>query len=163
MPDQPEVQRLSRAAYERLKAELEDLQTTGRARIAERLQRARELGDLSENAEYHETKDQQGLMEARIAKIESILRHAEVVDAPVVSDTAVPGTIVTIRSDTGEEERYLLAQSKEERGEGVYTVTEGSPLGQALSGKRVGDEVSWQGPNGTTYLAELIKLESWEG
>src|SRR5687768_18347670 len=96
-------QKLSRAAFERLKAELEDLQTNGRKKMAERLQRARELGDLSENAEYHETKNQQGMMEARIRKLEHILTSAVIVAAPVVSDEAVAGTIVGLRDVTGDE------------------------------------------------------------
>src|SRR5687768_18161579 len=109
-------QKLSRAAFERLKAELEDLQTTGRKNMADRLQRARELGDLSENAEYHETKNQQGMMESRIRKVEHILRTAVIVSAPVVLDEAVAGSIVSLRSlDDGDTETYLLAASKEER------------------------------------------------
>jgi transcription elongation factor GreA len=163
MADIQETQKLSRAAHDRLQAELDELTGPGRKQIAERLQRARELGDLSENAEYHETKDKQGMMEARIAKIESILRKAEIVEGPVMSDTAVPGMIVTIRMSAGDEERYLLAETKEEHADDVYTVTLASPLGQALNGKRVGEFAEWKGSNEAAFRAELIKLEPWQG
>src|SRR5688572_17589555 len=107
---------LTQAAYDRLAAELEELQTSGRKLMAERLQRARELGDLSENAEYHETKTQLGMMGSRIRKVEHILRTAVIVSAPVVMDEAVAGSIVSLRSlDAGDTETYLLAASKEER------------------------------------------------
>jgi transcription elongation factor GreA len=163
MASSNETQQLSRAAYDRLKAELDTLQDEGRKSIAERLQRARELGDLSENAEYHATKEEQGMMEARIRKIEHMLRIAEIVDGPIETDSAVAGTLVTLRSvDDGEEEMYLLAASSEERAEGVRTVTVVSPLGQAVSGARVGDTVTYHAPGGT-FTYEVAKLEPWNG
>ncbi|HJT38089.1 MAG TPA: transcription elongation factor GreA, partial [Actinomycetota bacterium] len=104
--------RLTQAAYDRLQAELDELETDGRKLIAERLQRARELGDLSENAEYHETKNQQGMMEARIRKLQHMLKNAQIVAAPSASDRAEAGTIVTLKPlDGGDNERYLLAAS----------------------------------------------------
>lgn len=163
MSDLPaEGQKLTQAAHDRLKAELDDLQTNGRKLMAERLQRARELGDLSENAEYHETKNQQGLMEARIRKLEHILRNAVIVAAPVEAEAAEAGTIVTLRPlDGGEPERYLLAASAEERAPEVRTVTIGSPLGQAVAGKRIGDKVEYVAPGGT-FAYELVELAPWE-
>ena len=105
--------RLTQAAFDRLQTEVDELRTSGRKQMAQRLQRARELGDLSENAEYHETKNQQGMMEARIRKIEHILKNAQIVDTPMASDHAEAGTIVTLKPlDGGEDERYLLAASK---------------------------------------------------
>src|SRR5436853_6827771 len=88
---------LTQTAFDRLQTELDELKTDGRKQIAERLQRARELGDLSENAEYHETKNQQGMMEARIRKLEHILKNAQIVVTPMVSDHAEAGTIVTLK------------------------------------------------------------------
>ena len=156
-----EGQKLSRAAYDRLKDELDELQTNGRKKMAERLQRARELGDLSENAEYHETKNQQGLMEARIRKLEHLLRSAEIVEAPVSADSAVAGTIVSLREvGTDDVDRYLLANSSEERAPDVRTVTVASPLGQALVGKKVGDKVEYNAPGGT-FSYEVVELAPW--
>lgn len=154
---------LSRAAYDRLKAELETLQGDGRKQIAERLQRARELGDLSENAEYHATKEEQGMMEARIRTIEHMLRDAQIVDAPLDTGRAVAGMLVTLKSlDDGGQETYLLAASSEERARGVRTVTVVSPLGQAVSGAQVGDTVTYHAPGGT-FTYEVAKLEPWDG
>ena len=154
---------LTKAAYDRLAAELDDLQTNGRKQMAERLQRARELGDLSENAEYHETKNQQGMMEARIRKLEHILRTAQIVTAPVVSDEAVAGSIVTLLSLDGTDERetYLLAASKEERHPDFRTLTIGSPLGVAIAGKKVGDKVEYTAPGGTFHY-EIVTLAPWD-
>jgi transcription elongation factor GreA len=161
--DQPAQQELSKAAYDRLAAELEELQTDGRKEIAERLQRARELGDLSENAEYHETKNQQGLMEARIRTLEHIIRNAVIVDTPQSADVATAGTFVTLRPvDGGEEEKYLLAATKEERSSIAYTMTTSSPLGKALAGKAVGEKISYD-VNGRSFSYELVKIEPWDG
>jgi transcription elongation factor GreA len=155
--------RLTQAAFDRLQAELDDLRTGGRKQMAERLQRARELGDLSENAEYHETKNQQGMMEARIRKLEHILKNAQIVDTPMTSDRAEAGTIVTLKPlDGGEDERYLLAASSEERARDVRTVTVASPLGQALSGKLAGDKVEYVAPGGT-FSYEVANIEPWDG
>jgi transcription elongation factor GreA len=164
MPDDSNAtQQLTQAAHDRLKAELDELQTSGRKQMAERLQRARELGDLSENAEYHETKNQQGMMEARIRKIEHLLKNAVIVESPATSDKAVAGTIVTLKPDDGgEPERYLLAASAEERAKSVRTVTIASPLGQALSGKAVGEKVKYVAPGGT-FTYKLVELEPWDG
>ena len=155
--------RLTQAAYDRLRTELDELETDGRKLIAERLQRARELGDLSENAEYHETKNQQGMMEARIRKLQHMLKNAQIVDTPAASDRAEAGTIVTLKPlDGGDNERYLLAASSEERASGVRTVTVVSPLGQALNGKNVGDRVEYVAPGGT-FSYELAAIEPWDG
>jgi len=158
------TQVLSRAAFERLRDELEELQIDGRKAVAERLQRARELGDLSENAEYHATKDEQAIMEARIRKIEHLLKHAQIVEGPVQADTAIAGTVVSLRpvEPEGDIETYLLAASSEERAKTVRTVTVNSPLGKAIGKKHVGDVVKYQAPGGT-FTYEVVKIEPWDG
>lgn len=163
MTDEIPPSQLTQAAYDRLKTELDELQSTGRKEIAERLQRARELGDLSENAEYHETKNQQGMMEARIRKIEATLRDAIIVEAPTSASSAQAGTFVTLRPlDGSEEETYLLASSKEERSSAARTVTTVSPLGQVLVGRVTGDTVDYQAPGGK-FSYEILKIEPWDG
>ena len=153
---------LTQAAHDRLAAELEDLQTDGRKLIAERLLRARELGDLSENAEYHETKNQQGMMESRIRKLEHILRTSSIVAAPQAIDSAIAGSIVSLRSlDDRETETYLLAASKEETHKTHRTLTIGSPLGVAIAGKKVGDKVEYNAPGGTFHY-EIVALATWD-
>ena len=164
MTDTPK--QLTKAAFDRLQAELDELTTKGRKEMAEKLQRARELGDLKENAEYHETKNQQGLMEARIRTIQSMLREAEIIEAPAETDAAVAGTIVTIKdAESGDEDRYLLATTREEKSGDpeVRTVTTESPLGEALVGKKVGEIVSYQTPNGRELKYELTAVAPFQG
>ena len=138
-------------AYSRLKGELDELKTTGRTRMAERLLAARELGDISENAEYDSAKDEQGLMEARIRKLEQMLRDPEIIETPASADAVIAGMVVTVRpldDDHPEDEIYLLADSAEERAQGVRTITTTSPLGSALLGSKIGDEVAYEAPGG---------------
>jgi transcription elongation factor GreA len=151
---------LTKDAYERLARELEELKSEGRTRMAERLQHARELGDISENAEYDAAKNEQGLMEARIRDLERMLKDPDIVEGPEDTEQAAPGLLVTLRpvgDDDPEDETYLLAISKEEREDGVRTVSVESPLGQAIAGKRIGERVSYEAPGGT-FTYELVDL-----
>jgi transcription elongation factor GreA len=158
--DQPSAA-LTRDAYERLRAELDRLKGEGREHMSERLLHARELGDIRENAEYDSAKNEQGLMEARIRELERLLKDPDIVEAAVAAEEAGPGQLVTLKpvdEPDLDEETYLLAASKEERLEGVRTVSIDSPLGQALAGKRIGDRVEYQAPGGTfTYEVTALK------
>ena len=150
-PGQEPSARLTKGAYERLRAELDHLKTEGRKTVAERLLRARELGDLRENAEYDTAKNDQGFMEARIRHLERQLQDPEILQT-AAGDEVAPGTLVTLRllEDADEdEETYLMALSSEERAKGVRTITPNSPLGSVLVGRRVGDRVTYQAPAGT--------------
>jgi len=144
---------LSRDAYDRLQAELDDLTTRGRVEIATLIERARELGDLSENGDYHAAKDDQGKMEARIRQLQAMLKDAEIVDAPSGGGTVAAGSVVTIRYEGDEDtERYLIG-SIEERRDDVSVISPGSPLGQALVGRSTGDVVEYEAPGG------MLKVE----
>ncbi|MGZ5354062.1 MAG: transcription elongation factor GreA [Actinomycetota bacterium] len=148
-------------AYLRLKAELDDLTSAGRTHIAERLKVAREHGDIRENAEYDAAKNEQGLMESRIRKIQRMLRDPDIVEAPPASEVVVAGMLVTLRpveDDEPEDETYLLADSAEERAPGVRTITRTSPLGGALVGRRLDDEIAYEAPGGTFHY-RLVRLE----
>jgi transcription elongation factor GreA len=139
-------------AYRRLKAELDELRTEGRQRISERLRLAREHGDIRENAEYDAAKNEQGLMESRIRTLERMLRDPDIVEAPESAETVGPGMLVTLRpldEDEPEDETYLLAESAEERASGVRTITTTSPLGSAIIGASIEDEVAYAAPAGT--------------
>ncbi|MDA8071677.1 MAG: transcription elongation factor GreA [Actinomycetota bacterium] len=157
MTDQPTV--LTRATYERLQAELEDLTTRGRVEIARAIEAARALGDLSENGDYHAAKDQQGKMEARIRQIEATLGEAQLVDeaAADAADSVVPGTVVAIRYEGDDDVERFLVGSIEERTQGVNVVSPGSPLGQALLGKTAGDKVQYEAPGGTLRV-EIVQV-----
>src|SRR3954447_26788992 len=141
---------LTRSAYQRLRDELDDLRSRGREQMAERLKFARELGDIRENAEYDAAKNEQGLMEARIRTLEHMLRDPDIIEAPVNADAVHPGMVVTVIAEgDDEEEVYLLADSAEERTSGARTVTTFSPLGKALVGAKVDDQVVYEAPGGS--------------
>jgi transcription elongation factor GreA len=151
---------LTRDAYERLRAELHGLKTSGRVQVADRLQHARELGDIRENAEYDAAKNDQAMMEARIRDLERMLKDPDIVEQPTESDAAGPGVLVTVRpldDEDEDDETYLLAASKEERTEGARTVSFDSPFGKALLGKKVGERVSYEAPGGE-FTYEVVSL-----
>lgn len=153
---------LSQSAIDALRAELEDMKTTGREKMSERLLAARELGDISENSEYESAKQDQAFLEGRIARLENLLKRAQVRETPTDASAVAPGIVVTVRDvDTPDfEDSYLVAES-EERVTGVRVLSPGSPLGQALLGKRVGERVTYQAPGGT-FTYEVVSLKPAE-
>ena len=157
-----EPTQLSKATYERLRDELEQLTTEGRVKIAHTIEQARLLGDLSENADYHAAKDDQGRMEARIRQLEAMLESAVIVDDTTggATDGIVrTGTIVGLRYEGDDDvERYLVG-SIEERPEGVSVISPGSPLGQALMGASQGDVVSYSTPTGAELSVRVVRVE----
>ena len=152
-----QVHHLSQATHDRLSAELEQLTTHGRVDIARKIQAARELGDLSENGDYHAAKEEQGKMEARIRHLEALLKDAEIVEAGG-TDKVQPGVIVSISYEGDDEvERYLVGSVEERHGE-LEVLTPGSPLGQALLDHRVGDIVDFEAPGGVLKV-EIVDIE----
>lgn len=148
---------LSQAAFDRLKTELDDLVSRGRIDIARKIETARELGDLSENGDYHAAKEEQGKMEGRIAHLARLTENAEIVAAEG-ADEIRAGTVVEIRYDGDPTvERYLLG-SIEERAEGLEVMSPGSPLGEALMGHKVGDQVTYQTPTGAELTVEVVSV-----
>jgi transcription elongation factor GreA len=144
---------LSRVAYDRIKAEFDDLTTRGRIEVAEKIERAREEGDLRENAGYHAAKDEQGHMEGRIRQLEHLLENAEIVD-----DRAIY-TIVYDGDSDDMAERYLVGHLEEIPAEGVEIISPSSPLGAALvaSGAE-GAWVSYEAPTGSLRV-RVLKVE----
>ena len=155
---------LTRATYERLQAELEDLTTRGRVEIARAIEAARALGDLSENGDYHAAKDSQGKMEARIRQLQATLKVAVVVDEGAASDAGVvaTGTIVAIRYEDDEDvERFFVGSIEERHGE-LAVVSPGSPLGKALLGKSTGEQVEYEAPGGVLRV-EIVDVAGTSG
>ena len=153
-----EAQELSRDAYERLRSELEQLTTEGRIDIAQKIEAARALGDLSENGDYHAAKDQQGKMEARIRQLSALLEDAVVVDKREHSGTVGVGSVVAIRFEGDDEvERYLVG-SIEERHQELEVLSPGSPLGQALVGATPGERRTYE-INGNLLGVEVVAVE----
>ncbi|HUB71347.1 MAG TPA: transcription elongation factor GreA [Acidimicrobiales bacterium] len=149
--------KLSATTFERLQSELDDLKTRGRVDIARHIEAARALGDLSENGDYHAAKDAQGKMEARIRQLEAMLKDAEVVGDNGQAEEVEAGVIVRLRYVGDEEvERYLVG-SIEERDSGTPVISPGSPLGQALMGKRAGTTVAYEAPSGKLEV-EIVSI-----
>src|SRR6266511_363433 len=123
----------SQRAFDRLKAELDDLSTRGRIEVAEKIERARSLGDLSENGDYHAAKDEQGHLEGRIRHLQHILENAEII-APPAAGVVGPGSVVTVVYEGDSEsdaERYLVGHIEERTGD-LDVVSPTAPLGAAL-------------------------------
>ncbi len=148
---------LSPEAHARLQAELEDLVVRGRVEIANRIEDARSLGDLKENGEYHAAKDEQGKMDLRIRQLQGMLEDATIVEAGSVDGTVRVGATVTIDFGDGDTGRYLVG-SIEETNVGAEIVSPEAPLGKALLGRSVGDDVSYQ-VNGRTLVVKLVGIE----
>jgi len=148
---------LSKEAFDRLQAELEQLTTLGRVEVANRIEAARALGDLSENGDYHAAKDDQGKMESRIRHLQAILKQATIVDTAGGSDTVAAGSVVSLRYEGDDDvERYLIG-SIEERRDDVSVVSPGSPLGQALLGHKAGETVQYDAPSGSLKV-EIVEI-----
>jgi transcription elongation factor GreA len=148
----------SQATYDRLKAEHEQMSTIDRVDIARKIQTARELGDLSENGDYHAAKEEQGKMEARIRQLEALLEDAEVVEGGE-TDTVAAGVIVSLRYEGDDESERFLLGSIEEQHDEVEVMSPGSALGQALIGAKLDDVVEYETPTGATLKVTVTAIE----
>ena len=154
---------LTQEAHDRLKSELDHLTGNGRVEIAEKIEAAREEGDLKENGGYHAAKDEQGKMEARILQLTELLRTAKVGEAPRTEGVVGPGMTITVKFAGDDEEITFLLASREESGAPIDVYSPRSPLGAAINGKRVGEEVSYPLPNGKTLGVEIIDAVPYTG
>lgn len=148
--------RLTPEAYEKLKKELEYLKTEGRREIAERLKYTASFGDLTENFAYQQAREDQEFLERRIAELESILSDAVIITKRKNKKTVDVGSIVTLLFD-GKEQKFQIVEPEE------ANPTEGkisfkSPLGQAILGKKPGDETIVETPNGK-IKCKILKIE----
>lgn len=151
---------LTQEAFDRLTAELEQLSGAGRTEIAKKIEAAREEGDLKENGGYHAAKEEQGKIEARIRVLTELLRHAVVGEAPESTGVVAPGTLITA-AVLGTERTFLIG-SREIVGDSDLDVySEGSPLGMAILGLKVGDSTSYTAPNGKTIDVTINKVETF--
>lgn len=141
---------LSQEGYDNLKAELNELKTTGRSEVAAAIAEAREKGDLSENAEYDAAKDAQGLLEMKINELEKVMANARVLDASTLDTSQVTVmSKVTIKNVArGKELTYMLV-SETEADLKAKKISVNSPMGKGLLGKAVGDIAQVETPNGT--------------
>ncbi|NLK70471.1 MAG: transcription elongation factor GreA [Clostridiales bacterium] len=140
---------ISREGYEKLEKQLEHLITVRRAEVAQKLKEARAFGDLSENAEYDEAKNEQGILEAQIAELENTLNNAEVVDDDKISVNEVGvGSIVTIRRVGQDKVEKLQIVGTTEIDPAVGKISDESPIGKAVIKKKIGDTFIVEAPIG---------------
>lgn len=146
--------------FEELKKELEELRTVRRKEIAEKIRVARGFGDLSENSEYDEAKNEQAIVEAKIATLEEQLKKARLIKKDQIStETVSVGTTVTILDlEFDEEMSYRIASSVEAHHSATETITDESPVGKALIGHKVGDQVEVSVPSGALVRFKIIDI-----
>ncbi len=137
---------LTKERLEELKNEVEDLRTNARLRVSERLKRAKEFGDLSENAEYTDAKEEQGQVERRIFELEEMIKSAVIITKDSTRGEVVIGSTVTLQKGK-EAVKYTIVGS-EESNPSVGKISNESPIGQALLRKKIGDVVSVKTPAG---------------
>ncbi len=148
---------LTQEGRDKLEEELHYLETEKRAEIGERIRVAREFGDISENSEYDDAKNEQGMMEARIAEISHILSEATVVNTPKRSSKVNIGSIVTVSMDGRERVFTIVGAAESDVAEGK--ISNESPVGAALLGHKKGDEVEATGPTGKAIKMTIVKID----
>lgn len=146
---------LTQERLEELKAELDNLKNTRRAEVADRLKRAKELGDLSENSEYIEAREEQAHVEARIFELEEMVKNARVIQRPVNADKVQMGSIVEVERG-GNNFKFTIVGSNEARPEAGLISNE-SPLGRAFFGRKAGEEVKVKTPAGEAAY-KIVKI-----
>jgi transcription elongation factor GreA len=154
---------LTQEAYDRLKAELDDRSGPLRVEIAKRIEAAREEGDLRENGGYHAAKEEQGKNEGRVLQIQAILENARVGEPPRTDGVVGPGMTVTVRFAGDDEEVTFLLASREESGAPIDVYSPRSPLGSAISGKKVGETATYSLPNGRATSVEILEAVPYGG
>ena len=149
---------MTKDAYRLLKDELDQLEGEGRKKIVEAIATARAHGDLSENAEYHAAREQQGMQEARVRQIKQMLEDVEIVE---VKDDGVvrPGMLVTIKTGGDDEAETYLLGLREEKGGEHDVLTPESPIGQSLVGRLAGDKVTARVPSGEMEI-EIVEVRA---
>ena len=154
---------LTQDAFDRLSKELDGL-ISNRVAMAAEINARREEGDLKENGGYHAAREEQGKQEGRILQLQQLLRSAKVGDAPVSDGVAGPGMVVTVRFEGDDDtESFLIGSREEAATAGIAVYSAASPLGQALTGAREGDTVSYETPNGKTMQVTLVEAKPFSG
>lgn len=148
---------LTPEGYDKLNAELKHLIEVRRPEVARMIREAKDAGDISENSGYDEAKEQQGFVEGRIQELEDMLRRSEVIEVPASSDIVSLGSRVTVVEDGEEPESFRIVGSAEaDPIKGM--ISNNSPLGAALLGKRVGQSASYTAPSGAQMSFKILKI-----
>jgi transcription elongation factor GreA len=162
MSETPEATWLTQEAYDRLASELEYLLTVARQDISKKIQEAREEGDLKENGGYHAAKEEQGKIEARAARLETILANSVVGEARESNGVVEQGTVIKL-SMNGSEMEFLLGSAEIAEGSDMDVYSPDSPIGQAIIGSKIGDSVSFFAPNGKEREIKILDVKNFLG
>jgi transcription elongation factor GreA len=152
---------ITQEGLEKLKSEIDYLSTVKRREVAERIRDAREFGDITENSEYDDAKNEQALLEQRIARLEERLRRANVVDEKAI-DTAMVSVGVRVHvkdQKSGESRKYQIVGATE-ADPGEQKLSNESPIGKALTGHKRGDVVTIDVPRGPKKKLKITKIEA---
>jgi transcription elongation factor GreA len=142
-----EKEYLTKEKFDTLKEELNYLKKVKRREVAEQLEYAKSLGDLSENAEYHEARDMQGIVEDRIQKLEDIIKNAVVISSHGTETVAVGSEVVVVKNGGKAEQTYTIV-GREESDLSSGKISIHSPFGEAVIGKKKGETFSYNAPSG---------------
>jgi transcription elongation factor GreA len=143
---------------EAVRAELKELTAVRRPNIVEKIKSARELGDLSENFEYHSAKNEQGFIESRIQELEQIVRNHKLISVPSATGVVQLGNTVHFREEDGPEESYrIVGPAEADPGQG--RVSNESAVGKALLGRKVGDLAKVETESGDNYQLKVLAIE----
>ena len=149
---------LTREGYDKLRDELETLQTSRRQEVAARISQAREFGDISENSEYDDAKNEQAMLEAQIAQLEERLREARVIEEGELStEEVVLGSHVTIDGPMGKETYQVVGSAEADPAE--KRLSNESPIGKAIMGRRKGDKVPVTTPSGAINV-KIVEISA---
>ena len=150
---------LTQEGFEKLQQELKYLTEVRRREVADRIRHARDFGDISENSEYDDAKNEQYLLERRISEVQRRLRNAKVVDPAGAEAGSVDlGTLVTLKVVGADEERTFQIVGSNESDPGSGKLSHSSPVGRAVLKRRVGDKVTVATPRGATEY-EIVNIE----
>lgn len=150
---------LTQEAYDSLQGELTEREGPRRAEIVKLIEEAREEGDLKENSGYHAAKDDQGKNEARIRQLQQMLSEAKIGAPESAADEVAHGKVVTVKFVALDmEETFLLASREEAPHSTIEVYSPTSPLGAAITGKKVGDTATYRLPNGKDMDVEIIEV-----
>ena len=154
-------QPITRAGYDKLKAEIREIETVLLPRCLEALKTAREEGDLSENAEYHSQRETQGMLKAKVGQLKAKLSNTRIEEKGAAgADVVAFGCVVTVKNGDGEEEQYeLVGPGEEDYMAEPMKILTGSPVGEALMGLKVGQKADVELPAGTDTL-KVLKVET---
>ena len=155
---------LTQEAYDQLKAELDYLSGPARTEIAKKIEAAREEGDLRENGGYHAAKEEQGKQELRVRQLTQLLENAKVGEAPADTGVVAPGMVVTIAFDGDPDDTLtFLLGSRAYVSSELETYSPQSPLGSGVNGKKIGEDATYELPNGKKASVKILDAKPHSG